>query len=61
MARCILSAYIDHDYLERLDAEATRRGLSRAALAREVLHAAFPPPKDMPAREPAPTSAGDDE
>lgn len=43
MARCILSTYIDHDYLERLDAEATRRGLTRAALVREVLHAAFPP------------------
>lgn len=43
MAKCIVTTYVDHPYVERLDAEAERRGLTRAALAREVLQAAFPP------------------
>jgi hypothetical protein len=43
MAKCIVTTYVDHPYVERLDAEAARRGVTRAAMAREVLQAAFPP------------------
>jgi hypothetical protein len=56
MARCIVTTYMDHTYVERLDAEAERRGLTRAALAREVLQAAFPAPQQSDSMIEAKTS-----
>jgi hypothetical protein len=46
MAKCIVTAYLDHLYVERLDAEAARRSITRTALIREVLQARFPPPPE---------------
>lgn len=42
MARCIVSAYLDHVYVEQLDAEAVKRGITRTALVRELIMQAFP-------------------
>lgn len=41
MTRCILTTYLDHVYVERLDAEAAKRGITRTALAREIIMLAF--------------------
>ena len=51
MARCVLTTSLDHVYMERLEVEAKKRGVTVSALAREKLVAALSDPDDITVAE----------